>query len=74
MADMAAFLVALDGAIAGWGAGAASLFGYPAEDLLGQSVSVLLPPDRASEFPRILATVARGERIGVDGIMCNRDG
>jgi PAS domain S-box-containing protein len=72
--DAAAFLVALDGAIAGWGAGATSLFGYAADELVGQSVSVLLPPDEASEFPRILAAVARGEAIDANETMCHKDG
>ncbi len=72
--DAAAFLVALDGAIAGWGAGASSLFGYTAEELVGQSVAVLLPPDEASEFPRILAAVARGEQIDANETMCHKNG
>ena len=72
--DAAAFLVALDGAIAGWGAGASSLFGYAAEELVGQSVSVLLPPDEASEFPRILSAVARGEQIDATETMRHKDG
>jgi PAS domain S-box-containing protein len=72
--DAAAFLVALDGAIAGWGAGATSLLGYAADELIGQSVSVLLPPDEPSEFPRILAAVARGEPIDATETMCHKDG
>ncbi|HYT38552.1 MAG TPA: PAS domain-containing protein, partial [Acidimicrobiia bacterium] len=39
--DQVAFLVALDGAVVGWGAGAESLFGYQADELVGQPVSVL---------------------------------
>ncbi len=73
-ADAAAFLVALDGAIAGWGAAASSLFGYTAEELVGHPVSVLLPPDEATEFPRILAAVARGEQIDASETMCRKDG
>jgi PAS domain S-box-containing protein len=73
-ADAAAFLVALDGVIAGWGAGASTMFGYASEELIGHSVSVLLPPDEASEFPRILAAVARGEQIDASETMCRKDG
>ena len=55
----AAFLVALDGAIVGWGAGASTLFGHAPDELIGQPVSVLVPPEEPSAFPRILAAVAR---------------
>ena len=72
--DAAAFLIALDGAIAGWGAGASHLFGYAADELVGQPVAVLLPPDEASEFPRILAAIARGEPIDTNETMCHKDG
>jgi PAS domain S-box-containing protein len=72
--DVAAFLLTLEGAVIGWGQGAESLFGYGAEDIVGQPVSVLVPPDGPSGIPRILRTVARGERIDAFETMVGKDG
>lgn len=72
--EVAAFLLALDGAIVGWGAGAEDLFGYGADELLGRQVSVLVPPERASGFPRILRAVARGQRVDTDETIVGKDG
>ncbi|MGH8930004.1 MAG: PAS domain S-box protein [Egibacteraceae bacterium] len=71
---VAAFLLALDGAIVSWGAGAESLFGYPGSELLGRPVSVLVPPEQASGFARILDVVGRGERINTVETMACKDG
>jgi hypothetical protein len=53
----------LDGVITSWNAGAAEIYGYTAEEIVGRVASVLVPPDRAGEPMRILETVRRGERI-----------
>lgn len=73
-ADVAAFLVGLDGTIVGWGDGAGSLFGYSADELVGQPVATLVPPDGSSEFPRILAAVSRGEHVVTTETMTKKDG
>ena len=72
--DQAAFLLALDGAVVGWGPGAQSLFGYAAHELVGRPVSVLVPPESSSAFPRILSAVARGEGIAATETMVGKDG
>jgi PAS domain S-box-containing protein len=53
----------LNGTIMSWNAGAERLFGYRAEEVVGQSSSILVPPDRAGEFSDILAEIGRGGRI-----------
>jgi PAS domain S-box-containing protein len=53
----------LDGVIQTWNAGAERLFGYRAEEAVGQSIILLIPPDRQFEEQEILARIARGERI-----------
>jgi PAS domain S-box-containing protein len=53
----------LSGTITSWNRGAERLFGYSAAEAVGQSVTMLIPPERRDEEPGILARVKRGERI-----------
>lgn len=53
----------LSGVITDWNEGATRLFGYTAEDAIGRSVTILIPPERHNEEPDILARIRRGERI-----------
>ena len=53
----------LNGIIATWNAGAERLFGYMAEEVIGKSISILIPPDRPDEEPGILSRIRRGERV-----------
>src|SRR4051794_18959399 len=53
----------LDGVIISWNPGAERLFGYTAPEAIGQSMLLLIPPERAQEEPEILARIARGESV-----------
>jgi PAS domain S-box-containing protein len=53
----------LEGIIATWNPGAQQMFGYIAEEVVGKSITLLIPPDRQDEEPGILARLRRGERI-----------
>jgi len=53
----------LDGTLTSWNRGAEWLFGYTAEEAVGQPVTLIIPPDRLDEEPRILARLRKGERI-----------
>ena len=53
----------LDGTIISWNRGAERIYGYTADQVIGQPISILIPADRADELPEILARIARGERI-----------
>ncbi|HEV2855287.1 MAG TPA: PAS domain S-box protein [Thermoanaerobaculia bacterium] len=53
----------LDSIIRTWNAGAERLFGYRAEEAVGRSITLIIPPERLGEEQEILARLARGERI-----------
>jgi PAS domain S-box-containing protein len=53
----------LNGVIQSWNSGAERLFGYTAQEAIGQSITILIPPDHANEEPSILERIRRGERI-----------
>ena len=53
----------LDGTIVSWNRGAAGLYGYEADEMIGRPISVLIPTDQPDELPSILARVSRGQPI-----------
>ena len=53
----------LDGVITSWNRGAQHLFGYAAQEVIGKSVTLLIPADHVDEEPQILAKIRRGEVI-----------
>ncbi len=53
----------LDGTINSWNNGAQRLYGYTASETIGNPVTMLLPPVRMDEEPRILELLRSGERI-----------
>ena len=53
----------LNGVIISWNRGAEQIFGYTAQEAVGQSVTMLIPADRADEEPMILSRIRRGETV-----------
>jgi two-component system cell cycle sensor histidine kinase/response regulator CckA len=53
----------LDGIITSWNSGAARMYGYPPEEIIGQHVAVLIPPDRRAELGPIFDRLRRGEPV-----------
>ena len=51
----------LQGIATSWNPAAEIMFGYSAAEIIGRSLSVLVPPDRHDEETQILAGFARGE-------------
>jgi PAS domain S-box-containing protein len=53
----------LDGIISSWNRGAERIFGYTAEEAIGQPITIAIPHDRQDEERTILTRIRRGERI-----------
>jgi PAS domain S-box-containing protein len=53
----------LNGIITSWNEGAERIFGYSADEVIGKSISLLIPADRPDEEPAILERLRKGQRI-----------
>ena len=65
----------LDGTISSWNHGAARLYGYASEEVIGQSVYALIPAERVAQERSVLERVYRGERAdSFETVGCRKDG
>jgi PAS domain S-box-containing protein len=62
--DDAIFSKTMEGVITTWNKAAERIYGYAAAEIIGQSVSTLMPADRRHEMVEILARIRIGERVG----------
>jgi len=63
------------GIIETWNAGAERLYGYGAAEVLGRSVSLLVPAERTDEDRQLHEAIQRGERVHVlDTVRVRKDG
>jgi PAS domain S-box-containing protein len=53
----------MTGRVTSWNAAATRLFGYEADEMIGQPIIRIIPPERLDEEKRIIAQLRRGERI-----------
>jgi PAS domain S-box-containing protein len=53
----------LDGVITTWNKGAERIFGYTAEEAIGKSITLIIPPNRLDEEAEIISKLRRGERL-----------
>ncbi len=61
--DDAIISKSLDGTIQSWNAAAERIFGYTAEQAIGQHITLLIPEERAEEEERIISQLRAGKRI-----------
>lgn len=65
----------LNGTITSWNASAERVFGYTAEEIVGKSVTLLIPHDRREEEPVILSRIRKGEVVDhFETIRLRKDG
>jgi PAS domain S-box-containing protein len=53
----------LEGIVTSWNKSAERIYGYTAAEMMGQNMSVLVPPGRPNEIPDILGRIKKGERV-----------
>ena len=65
----------LAGVVRSWNKGAERVFGYTAEEMIGRSITTVIPPERLSEEASIVGRVRKGERIDhYETIRLRKDG
>ena len=62
-AQEAIFSTSLDGTIMTWNLGAERMYSYTADEAIGQSVSLIVPPERGDEIDRVRKRIERGEGV-----------
>ncbi|MDB4989282.1 MAG: hypothetical protein JWN04_4460 [Myxococcaceae bacterium] len=62
------------GEITSWNHGAARIFGYQAQEVIGKSISLIIPPGEEPQEAAILQAVGRGEVLRFDAKRLRKDG
>ena len=71
----AIFSCTLEGVITSWNRGAQQLYGYTADEAIGQSITLLSPPDRRGEIAAAAARVRKGEYVSdFETVRVRKDG
>ena len=73
-ADDAIFSLSPEGIILSWNPAGTRMFGYGAQEIIGQSVRVLYPADAEAEFQERYAQVRRGEHVRTEARRLRKDG
>ena len=61
--DDAIIAQTLDGIVTSWNPGAAAIYGYSAQEMIGKSISITIPPDRREEFAANMQRIKEGQHV-----------
>ena len=64
----------LDGVVTSWNAGAEKMLGYAAAEIIGKSVTILIPPDRSSNLAANDQCVLQGNAVAHETNRLTKDG
>lgn len=65
----------LDGFIIAWNRGAERKYGYTAEEIVGHSITLLIPPEHRQEYSEMMKRVRKGEPVAsYDTVRRRKDG
>jgi PAS domain S-box-containing protein len=66
--------LSLDGTVLTWNRAAEKLYGYAAEEAIGQPIDLIVPPERMHEIARTAAVVRAGDNLWLETERRRRDG
>jgi len=73
-ADDAIIGLAPDGTVLAWNPAAQRMFGYPADEIVGRSGSLLYPRGAEGEFEGLYRRMRAGEHVRHEGVRVRKDG
>ena len=66
--------LAADGTILAWNPAAERMFGYTADEAIGQSARMIYPEDAGAEFEDLYRRVSAGEHVRYESVRVHKDG
>ncbi len=64
----------LNGVITSWNRAAERIFGYTADEAVGQSITLIVPPDRRGEEDLVLGRIRAGKGVEMETVRAAKDG
>ncbi len=64
----------LNGTIRSWNRGAERIFGYPAAEAIGRSITLIVPADRLAEEDMVLDHIRAGKGVELETVRRRKDG
>lgn len=61
--DDAIMGMSTEGTITSWNKGAERLYGYTIDEVLGKHISLLMPPKKKDDFPKVLKWIRGGKKV-----------